>query len=231
MSRPQLQAGGVNVGKALAHEIDRLVRDVKQNIIRPAFLHLVVNGPRHDVPRRQRLARMILLHEGRAGEVLQNGPLPAHRFADEKGFGLAMIKAGRMKLDELHVADARPRPIGHGHAVAGGDVGIGRVKIDLAAPAGGQQHGAGGEGLDVVAIFVQDVGAQAAVGRALVARQLAGGNEINGDMILKHLDVGMFGHGGQQGAFDLAARHILGVEDAPFGVPAFAAQIQFAQRR
>ncbi len=48
-------------------------------------------------------------------------------------------------------------------------------------------------------------------------------------MILKHLDVGMFGHGGQQGPFDLAARHILGVKDAPLGVPALAAQIQFAQ--
>jgi hypothetical protein len=51
-----------------------------------------------------------------------------------------MKQAGGMKLDELHVRDRHARAVGHGHAVAGGDVGVRGVEIDLAAAAGGQQH-------------------------------------------------------------------------------------------
>ncbi len=64
-----------------------------------------------------------------------------------------MKEAGGMKLDELHVGDRRARAVGHGHAVAGGDVRVGGVKINFAAAAGGEQDGAGGEGFDLVAFL------------------------------------------------------------------------------
>ncbi len=48
-------------------------------------------------------------------------------------------------------------------------------------------------------------------------------------MILKNLDVGLRGDRRQQGPLDLAPGDILGVQDAPFGMSAFAAQVQFAQ--
>ncbi len=98
-------------------------------------------------------------------QVLQHAALAAHGFADEKRFGLGVIQAGGMKLDEFHVGDGRPGPVGHGHAVAGRDVRIGRVKIYLAAAARGQHDTARGEGFDHAAVLVQHVGAQAAIER------------------------------------------------------------------
>ena len=71
---------------------------------------------------------------------LEHAAFAAHRLADQKGLGLGMIEAGGMELDELHVGDRRAGALGHGHAVAGGDVRIGGVEIDLAAAAGGQQR-------------------------------------------------------------------------------------------
>ncbi len=59
-------------------------------------------------------------------------------------------------------------------------------------------------------------------------RQLVGGDEIDGEMVFENLDVGLGGDRGQQGAFDLAAGDVLGVENAAFGMAAFAAQVQFA---
>ena len=51
-----------------------------------------------------------------------------------------MIKAGGMKLDELHVGHGRAGAIGHGHAVARGNVRVGGVKINFAAAARGQER-------------------------------------------------------------------------------------------
>ncbi len=52
-----------------------------------------------------------------------------------------------MKLDEFQVGHGGPGPIAHGDAVAGGDIGIAGIQIDLAGPAGGQQRDLGIEGL------------------------------------------------------------------------------------
>ena len=48
-------------------------------------------------------------------------------------------------------------------------------------------------------------------------------------MIFKNLDVRLRGNRGQQRAFDFPPGHILRVQDAPFGMAAFLAQIQFAR--
>src|SRR5216117_1830968 len=73
-----------------------------------------------------------------------------------------------MKLDELHVGDGRASAVSHRHTIAGRDVGIGRVEINLATTAGRQQHYGRDEGLDFASLVVEDVNAQTAVnvGRA-----------------------------------------------------------------
>jgi hypothetical protein len=134
-----------------------------------------------------------------------------------------------MELDEFEVGNGRAGPVGHGHAVAGGDVGIGGVEIDLAAAAGGQKHQAGGEGFHLAGLLVKDISAQAPDGAGI--EQLAhflGGDQINGDVVFKNLDVGLGGDGGEQGPLDFAAGHVLGVEDAALGMAAFPPQIQLA---
>ena len=69
------------------------------------------------------------------------------------------------ELHEFHVGDARPGPVGDGDAVAGGDVGVAGVEVDLAGPAGGEHGDRGAEGDDLVAGDVEDVGAEAAIRR------------------------------------------------------------------
>jgi hypothetical protein len=48
-------------------------------------------------------------------------------------------------------------------------------------------------------------------------------------VVLEDFDAGPRRHGVEQGAFDLAPGDVLGVEDAPFGMAAFLAQIQLAR--
>jgi hypothetical protein len=228
----ELEAVGINVGEPVNYKTRGFCGDVQKHAVGPALFHFAVDGPSHDVARGEGFERVITVHEGLAGGIAQNAAFAAHRFADEKGFGGGMIEAGGMELNELHIGHGGPRAIGHGDAVAGGDVGIGGVKIDFAAAAGGQEDKGGGEGLDPVCGFVKHISAQAAVARrtlyALAARQLLGGDKVDGEMVFEHLDVGMAGHGVEQSPLDFAAGDVLGVQDAAFGMTAFAAQIQFA---
>src|SRR5438046_6571355 len=68
-----------------------------------------------------------------------------------------MIEAGRMKLNKLHVRDGRACAISHRHTVAGRDVRIGGVEINLAATTRGQQNGARGKSLDLASSSIQHV--------------------------------------------------------------------------
>ena len=82
-------------------------------------------------------------HEAAAVGQQQMAALAAHRLGDQEGLGVRVVQAGRVELDELHVGDPAAGAPGHGDAVAGRGVGIGRVQVDLAGAAGGQ-HGVAG---------------------------------------------------------------------------------------
>ena len=125
------------------------------------------------------------------------------------------------------MATAAPGTPGHGHAVAGGDVGIGRVEIDLAAAAGGQQRDRRGEGLDLAGLLVEDIDPEALV-VAGVAELLAG-DQVNREVVLEDRDVRLVGHRRQQGALDFAAGDVLGVEDAALGMAALPAEVELAR--
>ena len=131
-----------------------------------------------------------------------------------------------MKLDEFHVRHGRAGAISHGHAVAGGDVGIGGVQINLPATAGGQQDRPGDKGLHLAGGLVQNINSEAAIRSRLP--ELLAGDEVDGKMVLEDFDVGLRGDRSEEGAFDLATGDVLGVEDAPFRMTAFAAEVQFA---
>ena len=55
------------------------------------------------------------------------------------------MQRGGMELHELDIADLRAGPVRHGHAVAGGHIGIGGFAEHAAQPAGGQQRGSAPE--------------------------------------------------------------------------------------
>ena len=134
-----------------------------------------------------------------------------------------------MELDELHVADHGPGPIGHGHPVAGGDVGVAGIEIDLADPAGGQQGDAGRKGVHLAGLLVEDIGPQAGPLRlghfpALTHHPLQG-DEIDPHVVLEDPDVGMGQDLLGQDALHFGAGHVLGVNDPAAGVAALPAQV------
>src|SRR6185295_11416841 len=83
--------------------------------------------------------------------------LAAHRLGDQEILDVEIVEAGRVELHELHVGDPAAGPPGHGDAVAGGAARRGREEIDAPRAAGGEDGGAGGEGLDLPALAVQRI--------------------------------------------------------------------------
>ena len=108
-------------------------------------------------------ALVVLGHEACAVGQAQQAAFAAHRFGNQEGLGLRVVKAGRMELDEFHVGDPAAGAPGHGDAVAGRSVGIRRIQINLAGAAGRDQRIRGAERDDLTVDAVEHVGAKAAV--------------------------------------------------------------------
>ena len=142
---------------------------------------------RATISRRERLERMHALHERFAPEVQQFAALAAYGLADEERLGLGVVQAGGVKLDELHVGDRGPGAISHGHAVTGGDVRVGGVEVNLAAAARGEDDRPRRVGLDCIGFIVQHANADAAV--CVTLSKLAGGDQVDREMILEDVDV------------------------------------------
>ena len=135
-----------------------------------------------------------------------------------------MEQAGRVELDELHVADRRAGAPGHGHAVARGDIGVRRVEVDFAAAAGGQHDAVAAEGEDPAGFLIEHVDADHAVFGGVA--EFARGDEVDGHVVFQHGDRRMFFHGGDEGFFDFESGEIVRVKDAALGVSAFTAEVQ-----
>ena len=143
----QFQAARVDIGEMLAAgKLAGLCVMSRIDAVEAAVFHFEVDGAGHHVARRQFGARVVLRHEARAVGQSQDAALAAHRFGDQEGLGVRVVQAGRVELDELHVGHPASGAPAHGDAVAGRDVGIGGVEIDLAGAAGGQHGMAGAEG-------------------------------------------------------------------------------------
>ena len=152
----QLRAAGVDGREVRAQEVLALVGDdrsrVEPDMVDAVLLHLEVDRPGHDVARRQFGALVVGRHEALADPVgprqVQGRALAAQRLGDQEAALLRVVQAGRVELDELHVADPAAGAPGHRDAVAGGGVGVAGVAVDLADAAGGQHDGAGRQRLD-----------------------------------------------------------------------------------
>ena len=186
-------------------------------------LHLVVDGAGHDVARGEGAARVVALHERRAVARHQDGPLAAHRLADEEPLGLRMEETGGVELHHLHVADLRARAPRHGDAVASGDVGVAGVLVDLADAAGGEDDRARAHGPDLAGLRAQQIGADHAVLAALV--QKARGHQIDQQRVLADMQPLGRAHARRERPLHLAPRDVAGMEDPPPRVPPLARQV------
>jgi hypothetical protein len=165
---------------------------------------------------------MAACHEVGAVGAAQDAALAAEGLADQKGIGVRVIQAGRVKLHELEVADRGADPVGHGDAVAGRDPRVAGVAVDPACAAGGEDGEGGDEGLDVVVAVVEGVDAEAAA----AAVDLGPAEEVDDGVVLVDGDVGVGVGGGEEGALDLGAGHVAVVDDAAARVAAFAAELE-----
>jgi len=137
---PVAEAFAVDAGEALADEARLLVRDVEEQILGAASLHLVVDRAGDDVARRELGLRMMRFHEGRAVETTQDRALAAERFADQETLRLWVEESRRMELVEFHVRDLGAGAIRHRNAISRSDVRIRRIEVDLPRAARGE-HG------------------------------------------------------------------------------------------
>ena len=90
--------------------------------------------------RREFEGRVVIFHEAAAGDVAQVGPLAADRLGDQVPRAAGDVEHGRMKLDEFHVADFRPRAEADGMPVGRGNFGVGGLTIEPARTARGEHR-------------------------------------------------------------------------------------------
>ena len=132
-------------------------------------LHFLINGARHDIAGREREPAVVLLHKLLAVGQAQDAAVAAHGFGDEiGGMRFAMVEGGGgVELHELHILHGGFGPVGHGNAVARGDIRIGSCGIHSADAACGQYGDARKDGVNLVCIGVEHVGTEAFdIGRA-----------------------------------------------------------------
>ena len=215
-----------DVRETAAQVVLALVADVEIGARLAGALEFVVNGAGHDVARGEAGHLMVPLHEFDKlafAPDLEHGTLAADGFADEERLGLRVIEAGGMELEEFHVGNLGVGAVGHGDTIARGDIGVGRVEIDLAGAPGGEDGEAAEEGLDDIGRLVHDVGAEAAV-LALPVR-VACGDQVHGDVVFEDGDARILAAALEQDLGDLLAGDVAGVQDAAAGVPAFAPEV------
>ena len=161
--------------------------------------------------------------------VDEDGPLAPERLGDEEILGRRVIEAGGVELDEFHVADPGPGPVGHGDAVPRGDVRVAGIEIDLAHPPGGQEGDGGRKGVHLPGQGVQDVGPQTrllGVGHHRApAHQALAGDEVHPHVVFEDPDVGVGQDLLRQDALHFGPGHVLGVNHPAVGMAAFPAQI------
>ena len=139
----------VDVGEVRLHELGLAVADVEVDVIEPVALDLAVDRAGDDVARRKLGALVIIGHEAVPGlGIGQHPALAAHRLGDEEILDRQIVEAGRVELHEFHVRHAAAGAPRHRDPVAGRAARRGRIEIGAPRPAGGEDGGAGEQGLD-----------------------------------------------------------------------------------
>ncbi len=185
----------------------RLVGDVEKNAIRTGGLHLRINAAGDSVAGGKVAAFIILLHERLPLLVDQNPPFAANRLGDKKILRLPVEEAGRVKLDKLHVGHLGTSPVGHSHTVAGGNIWIGCIQIDLAAAPRTQHRHPGPMRLNIAGQSIQDIGAETAItAPPLAAMDFGLNQQVDGKMVFQHFNVRIDCYLLQESPLDLLTR-------------------------
>ena len=148
-------------------KISWFVRDIEINKIEAALFHFEVDRTGDHITWCQLGAFVVLRHEAFAGFALirqaQVAAFTANRLRDQIRLGKRVVKAGGVKLDKFHVGDTAACAPPHGHAVAGGNVWVGGIQVDLAGTTGREHRKARVDGMHRTVEIVQSVCAVTAI--------------------------------------------------------------------
>lgn len=134
-----------------------------------------------------------------------------------------MVQDGRMELDELHIRDLRPGPVGHRDARTARDVRIAGVQIDFARSAARDGGGGREESRDVAGFSIQHIRAETAVRPADV--EPGADDQVDRDMVLENFDVRSRPDRLDHGALQLRAGDVPGMQDAALVMAALAPEV------
>ena len=222
---PVAQTGAGDVRKAFANKFWRLVGNVQVDAARSSTLHFGVDGSGNNIAGSEFAAGIVAVHKAVTFFVYEDRALASNRLRNQEGTRFGMIQAGGMKLDELHVGDARASSPGHRQPVSRGNGRICRVEINFTAAAGGQHNAIAAQSEDLAACLVEHVNAK---GTVLAGEtEFAQRDQIHRHVMFQHVDPGMLFKGSHQCALDFLSGDISRVKDAPLGVAAFLGEIQF----
>ena len=178
---------------------------------------------RHHVAWREVAELVDSRHDPVALEVDQERTFAANRLRDQRllAVGLrAEVHHGRVELHELQVAQGGAGPERQRHPVARRDSRVGRLREDLTESAGRQDHRATVDRTDAVALALAHHVESDARDAAIVGQQ-----QVDGQRVLDHLDLGGRRHRGREGTLDLGARRVpAGVHDPVAEMPALTGQ-------
>jgi len=133
-----------------------------------------------------------------------------------------VIEAGGVELNEFHVSDPAPGPPCHGDSVAGRSVRIGRIDVNLAGTARGQDGMARPNGFDATGAFVENIDTKTAQFGAI---QLAANDQVDTDVLLEDRDVRVLPDLFGQGFLDGSPGRVGRMNDATMTMAAFAREV------
>ena len=210
------EARGVDAWETLFEELLGLGGHVEIDMLAVGFVHFADDGARDDIARSKLLSFVVALHEAFEMDIAEDATFAAECFAEEESRGAFDGESGGMELHEFHVGEHGASFVGDGHAITGGDIGIGGFTVELAEPAGGEENGASADFVERVIGFVEEANAD----DAAVFENEFGGEGVGAQVEMRD-GVGA----GEKGAADFAAGGIaVGVEDAGTAVSGFAGE-------
>jgi hypothetical protein len=211
------RAAGREHGREAAPERRRVeVGRVEEHVVLAQRGEPPVDRRGHHVPRREVALRVHARHHPRAGRVHQYRALAAHRLGDQRAAAArarAGVEHGRVELHELEVGHRRTGPQRDRHPVRRGHRGVRGGLVELAQPAGRQQHrGRGQHPRHAFAVEHEQAG-------DVTGRRA---QRVHGDVVGQHRHLAV-PRGGQQRALDLGAGRVAArVHHPERGVPALA---------
>src|SRR5208282_3002245 len=153
------EAGGIDARETLFKEIPGLFGHVEIDMLAVRFVHLADDGAGDDIAGSELLSFVVALHETFEIDIAIQSDFPCEGFAEEEARSALDGKGSGMELHELHVRKDGTGFVGDGHAVTGGEIGIGGFAEELGEAAGGEENGAGAEFVEGVVSFIHEANA------------------------------------------------------------------------